>query len=121
MKDVRCNIALGTWYYYVYATGNGGRTIEDGTGSPYSGACYLYQYCTGACPTADTPRSNLVIGMNSHLDGPEGFTYDPADPYASRGGYVDEIKGWFDTMVGTPPEPHPFLRELEPNPSQYCR
>jgi hypothetical protein len=102
MTDVTCNIALGAWYYFVYATGNGGSSVV-----------YLYQYCQGQGVAA-----NLVIGMLSHLRGPSGAVGGGSDPY------VDQIREWFDECLrvnniqvsGT----HPFELTLQPEPDKYC-
>jgi hypothetical protein len=102
MTDVTCNIALGAWYYFVYATGNGGSSVV-----------YLYQYCQG-----QGVASNLVIGMLSHLRGPAGAVGGGSDPY------VDQIREWFDECLrvnniqvsGT----HPFELTLQPEPDKYC-
>ena len=53
MQDVACNVALGTWYYFIFATGSGG-------GSPV----WVYQYCQGEGVAGD-----LRLGMLSHLCG----------------------------------------------------
>ncbi len=101
LQGVRCNIALGAWYYFINATGNG------------DPPCYAYQYCQGQGTGA-----NLVVGMLSHLRGPAGANYDPNDPFA--GTYVEWIKDWFDDMISDVPDPHPFIIDLEPNHLQYC-
>ena len=97
MEDVHCNIALGAWYYYYNATGNG------------NPPCYIHGYCTGSCAAA----GNLVIGLLSHLNGPD-------DPYTNRDNYIDDIKSWFDNMIIPSPSPHPFDVTLTPAPELYC-
>ena len=101
MQDVRCNIAIGAWYYFYNATGNG------------DPPCYAYQYCQGK-----GVAGNLVIGMLSHLRGPAGAHFDPEDPYPAT--YVSLIKEWFDEMITPVSDPHPFIVVLAPNPEQYC-
>lgn len=114
MKSPRCNIALGAWYYYLNATGNGG-----------GGATYAGSYCQG-----NGTAGNLVTGLLSHLDGAEGghgviADQNGIDALKSRdpGGwdYVTNIKGTFDKMVGATNAQHPFFRILPPSPAQYCR
>jgi hypothetical protein len=101
MQDVHCNVGIAAWYYFFSATGNG------------NPPCYIENYCQGM----GTP-ANLVIGMNSYLMGPAAAAFDPDNPYPNT--YVQWIKDWFDDMITPVPEPHPFLRELQPNPPQYC-
>lgn len=100
MQTPECNIALGAWYYFVYATGNGGSQVV-----------YLYQYCQGQGVAA-----NLVIGMLSHLRGPSGAVGGGTDPY------VDQIRAWFDDPACNGPSTgtHPFELQLQPEPEKYC-
>jgi len=55
MLDVTCNIALGTWYYFIFGSGNGGPSVV-----------WVYQYCQGS-----GVAGNLHIGMACHLMGAE--------------------------------------------------
>lgn len=111
METPACNVALGAWYYYVNATGNG---------DPKS-ATYIDGYCAGGGTAAD-----IVTGLRSHLDGPSGGrgivdlpTLASSDPGAYA--YVSAIKGWFDGMLGPSTGTHPFFLTLAPAPRQYCR
>jgi hypothetical protein len=115
MKDVACNVGLGTWYYYFNATGNG---------KP-SSATYLAAYCKG-----QGTAGNLITGMLSHLQGAEagrGVIPNMAGVNAlqttNNGAYkyVTEIKTQFDSMIGPVTGTHPFFLKLVPNPTQYCR
>ncbi len=115
MKDVACNVALGSWYYYYNATSNG----------KASAPTYLSAYCGGGGTTG-----NLITGLLSHLQGPEsgkGVIGNPAQLNALQGSnngayqYVTQIKSQFDAMVGTISGNHPFFVPLVPNKSQYCQ
>ena len=101
LQDVPCNIAVGSWFYFLYATGNGEPTV------------YSWEYCAG-----DGIPSNLIIGMLSYVSGPSNGVYDEDDPYAST--YTSLIKEYFDNMFEPVPAPHPFERTLSPYPDQYC-
>jgi hypothetical protein len=114
MQSVPCNVGLGAWYYYTYATGNGNA----------SQVTYLAQYCQGKGTAA-----NLTTGLRSHLEGPDGAKGVIADIDALTAlmssdsnayNYITQIKSWFDSMVGTVSGTHPFFITLVPNPSQYC-
>jgi len=101
MQSIPCNVALGAWYYFMNATGNGG-----------SSAVYAAQYCAGMGVAGD-----VVIGLLSHLLGPAGA--HPPDPSNS---YVTGIKQLFTTFIGgTLPSPDPFTVALSPMVSQYCK
>lgn len=108
MQNPTCNIALGAWYYLLYATGNGGASVT-----------YLYDYCQGRGTGA-----NLIMGMLSHLKGPSGAVSAFKSGNYDDGGYVDTITEWFDGCmsangfpIGTP---HPFQLVLSPEPTKYC-
>ena len=101
LQDVRCNIAVGAWYYFYNATGNGDPPI------------YIHSYCAG-----DGVPANLVVGMLSYVGGPGNGTFNESDPYPEP--YVSRIKEYFDAMFAAVPDPHPFVLELQPNPQQYC-
>ena len=114
MKDVACNVAMGAWFYFVNATGNG----------KASAVTYPDQYCAGG-GTGGT----LITGLLSHLKGSEagrGAITSQGALNALQGsdpggyGYVTQIKGWFDTMVGPSAGTHPFFLRLAPDPAQYC-
>ena len=102
MQDIACNIGLGAWYTYVYATGNGGTSVV-----------YLYQYCQG-----EGVPSNLIIGLLSHLRGPAGAVGGGEDDYVTR------IREWFDTCLSVNgiqvSGAHPFEITLQPDPDKYC-
>ncbi len=115
MKTRSCNVALGAWYYYVNATGNGDATRTT----------YIADYCGGGGAAA-----NLVTGLRSHLDGPSvgrGVIPDMSglsllastDPGAYD--YVSTTKQWFDGMIGPATGMHPFFVRLPPSRAQYCR
>jgi hypothetical protein len=101
LQDVPCNIGVGAWYYFYNATGNG------------EPAVYAYEYCAG-----EGVPANLVVGMLSYVGGPSNGVFDENDPYPPP--YVSLIKEYFDAMFASVPEPHPFIRELPPDPEQYC-
>jgi len=99
MLDVTCNIALGTWYYFIFGSGNGGPSVV-----------WVYQYCQGS-----GVAGNLHIGMACHLMGAEAA-------HSSLSGadyYYNQIKSWFDPCVaytGT----HPFELTIQPDTAKYC-
>ena len=101
LQDVRCNVAVGSWYYFYNATGNGEPPI------------YIHSYCAG-----DGVSANLVVGMLSYVGGPGNGAFDESNPYPDP--YVSLIKEYFDAMFETVLDPHPFIVQLQPNPSQYC-
>jgi hypothetical protein len=112
MTNVACNVGLGAWYYYTYATGNGNA----------SKVTYLSDYCKSGGTGAD-----LVTGLLSHLEGPDpakGVITDMAGLTAlgtTSGGYmyVNQIMLWFNKMV-TVSGTSPFFLPLMPNKAQYC-
>lgn len=115
MQSAACNVGLGAWYYYVYATANG---------KP-SAATQLGAYCSGQGTAA-----NLVTGLLSHLKGPDGGKGVIANMTgvnalqgsdATAYGYVTGIKTLFDGMIPAPAGTHPFFVKLSPSASQYCR
>jgi hypothetical protein len=114
MKNTACNVALGTWYYYAMAMGNGNSKSFT----------YLDAYCAGKGTSG-----NLITGLLSHYAGPEDGHGVLANMGAvnglqnTNGGayeYVTEIKTSFDSMV-SPRASHPFFLKLVPNASRYCR
>jgi hypothetical protein len=114
MESVACNVGMGAWYYYTYATGNGNPTKVT----------YLSQYCSGQGTAA-----NLITGLRSHLEGPAAANGVVADMAALSAlqtsdnnaySYVTTIMGWFDKMVGTVSGTHPFFIPLAPQVIQYC-
>ena len=100
LQDVACNVGLGTWYYFMNATGNGG-----------SSAVYVAEYCQGGGVGA-----TLVVGLMSHNRGPAGA--HPPDPSDA---YVTGIKARFVSLLGGLPSPDPFTVVLQPDPSKYCQ
>ncbi|MBX3187834.1 MAG: hypothetical protein KF819_12495 [Labilithrix sp.] len=115
MQSPACNIALGAWYYYVFASGNGDPAKVT----------YVNPYCAGT-----GTAGNLVTGLLSHLKGPDGgkgVIPDVAGVGALMGTdanahrYVTQIKASFDAMVGAVSGTHPFFVTLPPSPTQYCR
>ena len=116
MMSPACNIGLGTWYYYVNATGNG---------NP-SAVTYVPPYCNNNKGVA----GNLITGLLSHLKGPDGGKGVIADQNgvnALQGNdnnaytYVTTIKGTFDAMVGPVAGTHPFFLKLAPDVPEFCR
>ena len=116
MESVPCNVGMGAWYYYTYATGNG---------NP-SAVTYLSQYCAGQGTAA-----NLITGLRSHLEGPgsaygvvanvtalDALMTSDSNAYS----YVSTIMGWFDKMlmINSVDDTSPFLITLAPNTVQYC-
>lgn len=102
MVDVNCNVAIGTWYYFIFGSGNGGPDVV-----------WVYEYCRGG---GGGVAGNLHIGMACHLMGAEAA-------HSSMSGadyYYDTIKGWFDPCV-TYSGTHPFELPIEPDTDQYCR
>jgi hypothetical protein len=99
MLDVNCNIAIAAWYYFIFASGNGGDTVV-----------WVYDYCSGG-----GVAGNLHIGIASFLMGGDAA-------HSSLSGadfYYNEIKGWFDqcvTYTGT----HPFELTIQPDMRKYC-
>lgn len=115
MKQIECNVGLGSWYYFVNATANGNPTKET----------YLQPYCAGG-----GTAGNVVTGLFSHYAGPsggKGFISNMAGINAlqsSNNGayqYISLIKGMFDVMIGPVAGTHPFFIKLSPNAPQYCR
>ncbi len=115
LQDVSCNVALGAWYIYLNATGNGSSKT----------ATFLDGYCKG-----NGVAGNLITGFRSFVNGPssgKGIISDQAGFEALEGSdgnvykYITAIKGSFDGMITPSPDPHPFFLELKPTPSQFCR
>jgi hypothetical protein len=99
MLDVNCNVAIAAWYYFIFASGNGGSTVV-----------WVDQYCSGG-----GVAGNLHIGMASFLMGGQAA-------HTSLSGadyYYNEIKGWFDPCV-TYSGTHPFELTIQPDTSKYC-
>jgi len=100
MLDVNCNVAIGAWYYFIFASGNGGPSVV-----------WVDQYCFGGGVAA-----NLHVGMASFLMGGDAA-------HSSLSGadyYYNEIKTWFDPCV-TYSGTHPFERPIQPDTKKYCR
>jgi hypothetical protein len=108
MTSVPCNVALGAWYYYINATGQGtpNRTI------------YVYQYCMAACGSSCPTAATLTVGLLSHLNGPSGAYRTDSGSLS----YVSAIKSTFQQCLGgTLPSPDPFTVKLNPARAQYCQ
>jgi hypothetical protein len=108
MTNVACNAALGAWYYYVNATGQGtqNKTI------------YVYQYCMAGCGSSCPTAATLTVGLLAHLNGPSGAYRTDSGSL----GYVNAIKSTFQQcMGGTLPSPDPFTVKLNPSRTQYCQ
>jgi hypothetical protein len=100
MLDVNCNVAIGAWYIFVFASGNGG-----------SNTVWVDQYCAGG-----GVAGTLHIGMACFLMGADAA-------HSSLSGadyYYNEIKGWFDPCV-TYSGTHPFELAIQPDTIKYCR
>lgn len=100
MLDVNCNIAIAAWYYFIFASGNGGPSVV-----------WVDQYCSGG-----GVAGNLHIGMASFLMGGDAA-------HSSLSGadfYYNEIKSWFDPCV-TYSGTHPFELSIQPDTGKYCK
>lgn len=114
MQSTACNVGLGAWYYYVFASGNG---------KP-SAATYVPPYCSGM-----GTAGNLVTGLLSHLEGADrgkgvldmngvnALMTTDSNGYQ----YVTQIKAQVDSMVGPVAGTHPFFIKLSPNVPEYCK
>jgi hypothetical protein len=109
MQTVPCNVGLGVWDYYLYATAGGDSQTTQ----------YLAGICAGKGQSAD-----LATGLCSYLEGPNksfaSITSMSAVPQ-SASGYVTKIKGLMDCALGTVSGTHPLFIPLTPNPPQYCK
>ncbi len=115
MTDVACNVAMGGWYYYENATGNGRA----------SKVTYTDEYCAGG-----GTAGNVITGLMSHLLGDEngkGVIANDTELAALKGkssdafGYVSEIKTNVDAMIGPVSGTHPFYMLLPPSTATYCK
>lgn len=109
MESVPCNVGLGAWDYYLFATGGG-----DGTTTQYEEGI-----CAGMGQSAD-----LATGLCSYLEGPNSsFAHiaSMSDVPAGATDYVTTIKGLMDCALGTVSGTHPLFIPLAPNPPQYCK
>jgi hypothetical protein len=68
----------------------------------------------------DGTPANLAIGVLSHFAGPAAALNLFMSGDYEEHIYYTWITEWFDAMVTPTPNPHPFLRELQPNTSQFC-
>jgi len=101
MTNVACNVALGAWYYYVNATGQGTQ----------SKTIYVYNYCSAGCGQLCPTAATLTVGLLSHLNGPSGAYRTDSGSL----GYVSAIKTTFQQCLGgTLPSPDPFTVKLNP-------
>ncbi len=109
METVPCNVGMGTWAYYLFATAGG-----DSATTQYQDAI-----CAGKGQSAD-----LATGLCSYLEGPSHTFADitsMSDVPAGATGYVTKIKGLMDCALGTVSGTHPLFISLTPNPPQYCK
>jgi hypothetical protein len=115
VQDVACNIGFGAWSYYAMATSNGNPAAPT----------YAYQYCDKS-----GTAGNLITGLMSHLNGPDGgkgLIASPAELNSLQGrdanafSYITAIKGDWDRMIGPVAGTHPFFAALPPERSRYCR
>jgi hypothetical protein len=115
MQNVACNVAMGAWFYFVAATGNGKAATTT----------YPPDYCKGT-----GTAGNLITGLRSHLRGFEGGRGIVADQNALNAlqgtdgasyGYVTAIKTSWDNMVGPVAGAHPFFQVMPPQPQRYCK
>jgi hypothetical protein len=120
-QDPACNIALATWYYFYNATSNGGAS-----------AVWISDYCAGR-----GIAGTMVVGLLSHLMG--GNFARPADASNAYPWGIECCAGGNPTVttctgctgraaaflgIGTAnarPSPDPFLEQLAPEPSKYCK
>jgi hypothetical protein len=121
MQEVPCNVALGTWYYFYNATGNGGAT-----------ATWIHEYCAG-----NGTGGNMVVGLLSHLMGGnydrsvDGTHTYPWGIECCPGGNPEittctGCTGRFAAFMGigttaSRPSPDPFQQTFSPEPETYCR
>jgi hypothetical protein len=100
MAEPACNVAIGAWYYFIFASGNGGSSVV-----------WVPEYCSGG-----GVAGNLHIGIASFLMGGDAA-------HQSLSGadfYYNEIKGWFDPCV-TYSGTHPFELTIPPERKKYCK
>lgn len=127
MTSVPCNAALGTWYYFYNATGNGYDPNDA------DGAKWIHEYCAG-----DGVAGTMVVGLLSHLMGgnydhqavdgthayPWGIECCPEGSPNDRP--CTGCTGRFAAFMGigttaSRPSPDPFQEVLQPEPEKYCR
>jgi hypothetical protein len=120
MQIPACNIGLGAWYYYLYATGGGPR--PNAATSPV----YSYDYCHATGDAGPQPGT-LATGLLSHLRGPNttwagATSMDFITGLQDSGitDYVSEIRDRMDCALGSISGTHPLFLTLQPNPAQYC-
>jgi len=109
METVPCNVGLGAWDYYLYATAGGDAQTT--------------QYLDGIC-AGDGASADLATGLCSYLEGPSSSfasIKSMSDVPQSASGYVTTIKGLMDCALGTISGTHPLFIPLTPNPPQYCK
>jgi hypothetical protein len=109
MQTPACNIGLGAWYYYTYATGGGDSTATQ----------YLYQLCNGKAQDAD-----LATGLLSHLRCPSNQWADitSASAIPSVGtDYFNAISKVMDCELGAPNGTNAIFIPLTFNKAQYCK
>jgi hypothetical protein len=97
MQDVACNLGLGAWYYFVFATGNGGSQVV-----------WVSDYCGGG-----GIAGTLTRGMLSHQLGGTGAIG------VTGNAYTDNIRTRFNLCVSVSGT-HPFDLLLQPEPAKYC-
>jgi hypothetical protein len=100
MVDVTCNVAIAAWYFFIFASGNGGPSVV-----------WVSDYCSGG-----GIAGNLHIGMACFLSGGEAA-------HSSLSGadwYYNQVKGWFDQCV-TYSGTHPFELTIQPDKKKYCK
>ncbi|HEX7664078.1 MAG TPA: hypothetical protein VF407_06205 [Polyangiaceae bacterium] len=109
METVPCNVGMGAWAYYLFATGGGDDTTTQ----------YQEEICAGQGKSAD-----LATGLCAYLEGPnKDFAHIESidDVPAGAKDYVTKIKGLMDCALGTVSGTHPLFVSLAPNPPQYCK
>jgi hypothetical protein len=115
MQNVACNVAMGTWFYFVAATGNG----------KAASVTYPGDYCKGS-----GTAGNLITGLRSHLRGFEGGRGIVANQGALNAlqgtdsasyNYVTAIKTSWDAMIGPVGGTHPFFDLMPAQPQRYCK
>lgn len=109
METVPCNVGMGAWAYYLFATGGGNATTTQ----------YQDAICAGMGESAD-----LATGLCSYLEGPSSSfasIESMSDVPAGAKDYVTKIKGLMDCALGPVSGTHPLFVSLAPNPPQYCK
>jgi hypothetical protein len=110
METPVCNIGLGAWMYYIFATSGGSTTTTV--------------YPWDICNAGSAKGANLAAGLLSHFQGPSSqwakITSLATVPSVGTG-YVTAVKEVMDCVIGTVSGTHPLFMPLVPNIVQYCK